>query len=92
MKTRIDADNFYPNNRTNKLPESSDRIESTRIERPNDDIYPNNNRINYPNNGSNTNEIFGKNFGNIFGQDSGNDIEFGQNSGSKNIFGHNSGK
>jgi hypothetical protein len=77
VNTRIDADNFYPNNRPNKLPESSDRIESNRIERQNDDIYPNNNRINYTNNGPNTNEILGKNSGNIFGQDLGNDIEFG---------------
>ena len=71
----------YPNNLPNKLPESSDRLDSTRITRPNNNIYPNNNRIEYPN--EELNKIkFGNNSGNLFGQ----------NSGSKNIFGQNSGK
>jgi tRNA pseudouridine55 synthase len=71
----------YPNDRPNKLPESSDRLASTRITRPNNNIYPNNNRIEYPN--EELNKIkFGNNSGNLFGQ----------NSGSKNIFGQNSGK
>jgi tRNA-splicing ligase RtcB len=101
------ADNVYPNDRPNKLPESNDRIESTRITRPNKDIYPNNNRIKYPNNGPNRDEIFGKHSGNKFGPNSGSDIIFGQDSGnsfgpysgsnktfspdSGKIFGHNSG-
>jgi hypothetical protein len=75
-----------------------DRIESTRITRPNNN-YPNDNRINYPNNRPNGNEIFGQHSGKVLGQDSGNDIGFGHNSGevfgqhsgNKNIFGPNSG-
>jgi murein DD-endopeptidase MepM/ murein hydrolase activator NlpD len=63
------------------LPESSDQIDYTRIERPNN---------NYPNNRPNGDE-FGLNSGNPFGPHSGSDIKFGQNSGSKNIFGQNSG-
>jgi phosphoenolpyruvate synthase len=55
----------YPNNRPNKLPESSDRIDSTRITRPNN---------NYPNKQPNGNGIFGQNSGKVFGQDSGSDI------------------
>jgi pyruvate,water dikinase len=55
----------YPNNRPNKLPESSDRIDSTRITRPNN---------NYPNKQPNGNGIFGQNSGNEFGQNSGRDI------------------
>ena len=72
---------IYPNKQPNKLPESSDRLDSTRITRPNNNIYPNNNRIEYPN--EELNKI-------KFGQDSGK--TFGHNSGSKNIFGQNSGK
>jgi Ca2+-transporting ATPase len=69
-----------------KLPKSSDRIESARIARPNNDIYPNDNQMNYPN----KNEIFGKYSGNDikFGSHSGK--IFGQDSGSKNIFGQHS--
>jgi Ca2+-transporting ATPase len=72
-----------------KLPESSDRIESTRIKRPNNNIYTNDNRIDYPNNRPNKNEIFGKHSGNLFGPHSGNDIKFGPDSG--NLFGQYSG-
>jgi sugar fermentation stimulation protein len=83
-----------------------DRIESTRITRPNNipeykpnkNIHPNDNRINYPNNRPNGNEIFGQHSGKVFGQNSGNsfgphsgsDIEFGYNLG--NEFGIDSGK
>jgi hypothetical protein len=92
--------NNYPNNRPNKLPESSDRIDYTRIERPNNiypnkrpnnNIHPNDNRINYPNNRPNGNEIFGQDSGNDigFGPDSGN--EFGIDSGSEHSFGQYSG-
>jgi hypothetical protein len=70
-----------------------DRIESTRITRPNNipeykpnkNIHPNDNRINYPNN----NRIFGPNSGNKFGIDSGSKNIFGQHSGK--VFGQNSG-
>jgi hypothetical protein len=72
--------NIYPNNQPNKLPESSDRIESTRITRPNN---------NYPNKRPNGNETFGQNSGNLFGPHSCSDIKFGNNSG--NIFGQHSG-
>jgi tRNA-splicing ligase RtcB len=83
------ADNIYSNDRPNKLPESSDRIESTRITRPNNNIYPNDNRIEYPNERPNKNLEYGKNSGSKFGVDSGSDIKFGQHSGK--VFGHNSG-
>jgi Mg2+-importing ATPase len=88
---------FYPNNRPNKLPESSDRISSSRITRPNNDypnkrqnndIYPNDNRMKYPNKGPNKIK-FGNNSDNSFGQNSGNKNIFGQNSG--NEFGIDSG-
>jgi hypothetical protein len=98
---------IYPNEGPNKLPESSDRIiitriidriESTRIPRPNNmpeykpnkNIHPNDNRINYPNNRPNGNEIVGQHSGKVFGQNSGSNIEFGHNSG--NEFGIDSGK
>jgi len=82
--------NNYPNDRPNKLPELNDRIETTRITRPNNiheykpnnNVYPNDNRINYPNEGLNRNETFGPDSGEVLGHDS----------GSKNIFGLNSGK
>jgi uncharacterized protein YecE (DUF72 family) len=77
----------YPNRKPNILTESSDRIKSTRIARPNNDVYPNDNRMNYPNNGPN--EIFGKHSGNKFGPNSGSDMIFGGNSGK--VFGKNSG-
>jgi len=77
----------YPNRKSNILPESSDRIKSTRIARPNNDVYPNDNRMNYPNNGPN--EIFGKHSGNKFGPNSGSDMIFGGNSGK--VFGQDSG-
>jgi D-lactate dehydrogenase len=59
------------------LPESSDRIESTRIERPND----------IPEYKPNENQKFSPNLGNehSFGQDSGSNKIFGQNSGRDNI-------
>jgi predicted NUDIX family NTP pyrophosphohydrolase len=63
----------YPKKEQNILPESSDRIESTRIKRPNDDIYPNK--------GPNENEIFGEHSGNLFGNNSGSKNTFGQDSG-----------
>jgi NADH dehydrogenase FAD-containing subunit len=72
------ANDIYPNNRPNKLPESSDRIESTRITRPNNNIYPNDNRIECPNRRLND-ELFGENSGNLFGQNSGS--KFGPNLG-----------
>jgi hypothetical protein len=72
--------------------------------KPNNDIYPNDNRIEYPNNiyqnkRPNGNGIFGQNSGNSFGPHSGSDIKFGpdsdevfgQNSGSSIVFGPNSG-
>jgi len=75
-----------------------DRIESTRITRPNNipeykpnkNIHPNDNRINYPNNRPNGNEIFGQHSGNKFGVDSGSGHSFGPNSGK--VFGQNSGR
>jgi len=72
--------NIYPNNRPNRLPESSDRIEFTRITRPN----------NIPEYQSNKNQRLGPNSGNPFGPHSGSDLKFGQHSG--NIFGQNSGR
>jgi hypothetical protein len=89
--------NNYPNNRPNKLPELNDRIETTRITRPNNiheykpnnNVYPNDNRINYPNNGPNTNEILGEHSGNKFSIDSGSEHPFGPNSGE--VFGQYSG-
>jgi enolase len=81
----------YPNYRPDKLPESSDRIKSTRITRPNNiypneklnnDIYPNDNRI----------KRFGPDSGKAFGQHSGNENIFGQDSGRDIIFGPHSGK
>ena len=65
------------------LPESSERIDSTRIIRPNN---------NYPNKRPNGNKTFGQNSGNSFGPHSGSNLEFGPNSGSRNTFGKNSGK
>jgi len=70
------------------LPELNDRIESTRITRPNnlheyqpnDNIYSNDNRI----------KRFGPDSGKVFGQYSGNENIFGQNSG--NLFGQDSGR
>jgi hypothetical protein len=67
---------IYPNDRPNKLPESGDRIEFTRITRPND---------NYPNKRPNGNETFGPNSGNTFGPHSGSDIKFGHNSGNLSV-------
>jgi O-6-methylguanine DNA methyltransferase len=77
--------------RPNILPESSDRMELTRIEQPNN---------NYPKKRPNGNETFGPNSGNLFGQYSGNENIFGPNSGnsfgphlgSNKEFGQNSGK
>jgi hypothetical protein len=74
--------NNYPNNRSNKLPESSDRIKTTLIKRPNNGIYPNEGLNNIPEYKPNENQKFGLNSGNLFGPHSGN----------KNVFGHNSGK
>jgi UDP-N-acetylmuramoylalanine-D-glutamate ligase len=81
--------NIYPNNRPNRLPESSDRIEFTRITRPNN-IYPNKRPNNIPEYQSNKDQRFGPNSGNKFGIDSGIDIKFGPNSGK--VFGQNSGR
>jgi pyruvate, water dikinase len=64
----------YPNDRPNKLPESSDRIDSTRITRPNNDIYPNKGPNNLPEYQPNENQKFGPDSGNEFGQNSGRDI------------------
>jgi Ca2+-transporting ATPase len=72
-----------------KLPKSSDRIESTRITRPNNDIYPNIRPNDLPEYKPNENQKFGPNSGNEFGIDSGSEHSFGQNSG--NIFGQHSG-
>jgi glycerate-2-kinase len=60
---KIDFEKYlnYPNEKPNKLPESSDRIESTRITRPN----------NLPEYKPNENQKFGSNSGNVFGQYSG---------------------
>jgi GTP-binding protein LepA len=44
--------------------------------RPNNDIYPNDNRIEYPNNGPNRDEIFGQHSGKVFGQNSGVGLVF----------------
>jgi hypothetical protein len=74
--------NNYPNNRPNKLPESSDRIKTTLIKRPNNGIYPNEGPNNIPEYKPNENQKFGLNSGNLFGT----------NSGNKNVFGHNSVK
>jgi hypothetical protein len=77
--------NNYPNNRPNKLPESSDRIKTTLIKRPNNGIYPNEGPNNIPEYKPNENQKFGLNSGNLFGPHSGNKDVFGHNSG-KNIF------
>jgi UDP-N-acetylmuramoylalanine--D-glutamate ligase len=53
--------NIYPNNRPNRLPEYQ----------PNDNIYPNDNRI----------KRFGPDSGEVFGQNSGNENIFGNNLG-----------
>jgi glycerate-2-kinase len=60
---KIDFEKYlnYSNDIPNKLPESSDRIESTRITRPN----------NLPEYKPNENQKFGSNSGNVFGQYSG---------------------
>jgi pyruvate,water dikinase len=79
----------YPNNRPNKLPESNDRIESTRIERPNNDIYPNKGPNNLPEYQPNESQKFSPNSGNKFGIDSGSEHSFGPDSGE--VFGQNSG-
>jgi enolase len=63
--------NNYPNNRPNKLPELNDRIDSTRIKRPN----------NIPEYKPNENQKFGTNSGNEFGIDSGSEHSFGHDSG-----------
>jgi uncharacterized protein YecE (DUF72 family) len=61
-------ENFnYPNKRPNQLPESSDRINSNRITRPNNNIYQNKRQNNIP-----EYQGFGPNSGSLFGQDSGN--------------------
>jgi phosphoenolpyruvate synthase/pyruvate phosphate dikinase len=90
----------YPNNRPNKLSESSDRIDSTRITRPNNDIYPNKGPNNLPEYQPNEAQKFSPNSGNKFGIDSGSEHSFGHNSGevfgqhsgNENIFGQNSGR
>jgi len=92
--------NNYPNDRPNKLPESSDRIKTTLIKRPNNGIYPNegsnnipeykpNNNV-YPNDNRINYPNEGLNKNETFGPDSGEVL--GHDSGSKNIFGLNSGK
>jgi DNA-binding sugar fermentation-stimulating protein len=90
----------YPNEKPNKLPESSDRIESTRITRPNN-IYPNegpnnipeyrpNNYNIYPNNNRMIYPNNRPNKNKIFGEHSSN--PFGPYSGSDIKFGPRSGK
>jgi O-6-methylguanine DNA methyltransferase len=72
--------------RPNKLPELNDRIESTRIKRPNnlpeyqpnDNIYPNDNRI----------KRFGPDSGEVFGPHSGNKNIFGYHSGNNFYYLH----
>ncbi len=81
------------------LPESSDRIESTRITRLNNNIYPNDNRINYPNEKPNNNIYPNKRLNNlpeyqpnedIYPND--NRIDYPNNRPNKNkIFGEHSG-
>jgi Ca2+-transporting ATPase len=57
-----------------KLPKSSDQIESTRITRPNNNIYPNIRPNDLPEYKPNENQKFGQNSGNLFGQHSDNMI------------------
>jgi magnesium-transporting ATPase (P-type) len=71
---------IFCSNNQNNIPESSDRIDSTRIERPNN-TYPNDSRIEYQNERPNRNLKFGDNSGEVFGFNSGSDIIFGQHSG-----------
>jgi UDP-N-acetylmuramoylalanine-D-glutamate ligase len=67
--------NDYRNNRHNKLPELNDRIDFTRIARPN-------NIVEYkPNNKS-----FGPDSGNEFGHNSGRDVLLGGNQPEKSLF------
>jgi UDP-N-acetylmuramoylalanine--D-glutamate ligase len=67
--------NDYTNNRHNKLPELNDRIDFTRIARPN-------NIIEYkPNNKS-----FGPDSGNEFGHNSGRDVLLGGNQPKRSLF------
>ena len=91
--------NNYPNNRPNKLPESSDRIKTTLIKRPNNGIYPNEGPNNIPEYKPNNN-IYPNNNRMEYPNEEPNKIKFGnnsdnlfcKNSDSKNIFGSNSGK
>jgi queuine/archaeosine tRNA-ribosyltransferase len=75
---RIKADSIYPNNRPNRLPELSDRIESTRIIRPNKF---------YPNKEPDKNLEFGPNSGNKFGQDPGNNLSLRESALDQVMFG-----
>jgi hypothetical protein len=92
--------NNYPNNRPNKLPESSDRIKTTLIKRPNNGIYPNirpndiheykPNKDIYPNDNRIEYPNNGPNTNEIFGEHLGN--KFSIDSGSEHPFGQNSGE
>jgi queuine/archaeosine tRNA-ribosyltransferase len=75
---RIKADSIYPNKRPNRLPELSDRIESTRIIRPNKF---------YPNKEPDKNLEFGPNSGNKFGQDPGNNLSLRKSALDQVMFG-----
>ena len=74
--------------RPNILPESSDRMELTRIEQPNNN-YPKKRPNDIPEYKPNETQKFSPNSGNSFGPHSGSNKEFGQNSGK--IFGYHSG-
>jgi UDP-N-acetylmuramoylalanine--D-glutamate ligase len=67
--------NDYTNNRHNKLPELNDRIDFTRIARPN-------NIIEYKTN----NKSFGPDSGNEFGHNSGRDVLLGGNQPERSLF------
>jgi sugar fermentation stimulation protein A len=88
IKELIDIQSARITDRIN-LPESSDRIESTRITRPNNN-YPNKQPNTLPEYQPNETQKFGPNSGNKFGIDSGSEHSFGPDSG--NTFGQNSGK
>jgi sugar fermentation stimulation protein len=96
IKGLIDIQSARITDRIN-LPESSDRIESTRITRPNNNIYPNKRPNNLPEYQPNETQKFGPDSGNTFGQNSGKVFgeysgdSFGPHSGSDIEFGHNSG-
>jgi DNA-binding sugar fermentation-stimulating protein len=87
IKELIDIQSARITDRIN-LPESSDRIESTRITRPNNNICPNKRPNNLPEYQPNETQKFGPDSGKTFGHNSGN--EFGIDSGK--VFGQDSGR